>query len=222
MQSKFYLLQRKYNGQSLLELLAGAMVLIPIVLFGIDVAMVFMGQSMNTTICRDAARAAASGPPSSISPTLTPKQRAEAVVRRTQKAEGAIRIDPVVIVNEQVTRTPTLPFGGIVEGTVTVQTSVDVYPPFLLGHVVEKGAVKITASQTFPFTWVMASTYNISAVPGSAGTAPKPSNGSPVVPGLEPPPKPSTGDPAPVSGTDSGVPGLLDGGGIARGAPPPP
>lgn len=147
------------KAQSAIELVAGAMVIIPLVLFGIDCSVMYMGQSMNASICRDAARAAASGPPTVLSPTLTPRARAEAVVRRSQKTEGAIRLDPNPIVTETVVRTPTQPFGGMVEGTVTVRSSVDVYPPFIIRHCVNRGAVRVTAEQTFPFTWVMTSAF---------------------------------------------------------------
>lgn len=154
--------RRSFKAQSAMELVCGAIVLIPLVLFCIDASTVYMGQSLNSTVCRDAARAAANGPPSSICPTLTPKQRAEVVVRRTQKTEGAIRLNPEVACTENVTRVPTMPFGGMVEGTVTVQTSVDVYPPFIIKYCVPSGAVKLSASQTYPFTWVMASAYGVS------------------------------------------------------------
>lgn len=198
---------RSKHGQSAVELAAGIIVIIPIVLFGLDVACLFMGQSMNASICRDAARAAAAGPPSSISPQLTPKQRAEAVVRRTQKAEGAIRVNSEVQCSEAVTRTPTMPFGGIVEGTVTVQTSVDVYPPFILKNIVNKGAVKLTTSQTFPFTFVMASAYNNSNSESLAGGT--------GVPGSPQPGAAGSGSGGPLSAMSQPAFARMD-------APPPP
>lgn len=142
-------------GQSAIELIGGTIVIIPLVLFGIDCVTVYMGQNLNTQVCRDAARAASKGPPSAIFPN-SPQQRAELVVRRSQKTEGAIRLSPNVIVTENVRPPlPVMPFGGSVDGEVTVETTVDVYPPFLLHGVVRNGAVTIKAKQTFPFTWVM-------------------------------------------------------------------
>lgn len=150
---------RSEQAQSAMELVCGAIVLVPLVLFCIDASTVYMGQSMNSSICRDAARAAANGPPSSLSATYSPQKRAELVVRKMQKAEGAIRMNPQVVCTEHVSRLPTMPFGGMVEGTVDVKTSVDVYPPFIIKYCVPNGAVKLSASQTFPFTYVMAGAY---------------------------------------------------------------
>lgn len=148
-------MRNRARGQSTIELVAGIIVIIPIVLFGLDAATLFMAQSLNSQVCRDAARAASNGPPSAIFPN-SPKQRAELVVRRTNKTEGAIRLNPEVTVTENLRQPlPTQPFGGVVDGEVTVETSVDVAPPFIIKNVVPKGLVTIKASQTFPFTWVM-------------------------------------------------------------------
>lgn len=169
--------QHKIHGQSTIEVIAGILVLIPIALFAIDGVTLFMGASLNSQVCRDAARAAANGPPTVMSPTLTPRQRAEAVVRRTQKNEGAVRLQPDVVCRESVTRVPTPPWGGIVEGTVTVTTAVDVYPPFLLKCTMPR--VTLRNEQTFPFTYVLASAYTINARSNPAVPLPPPPGGRP-------------------------------------------
>lgn len=153
------------------------MILVPIVLFAIDVSTMFFGSSLNANICRDAARTAAAGPPapSPLNGTVTnisdpPKMRALQVVRKTQSTQGAIRLrtgDSDVVVSQNVTNMPSAPFGGIVSGTVTVQTTCDVYPPFLLAAIVGRHSFQVSTTQTFPYTWVMPATYT-AMVPGGS------------------------------------------------------
>ena len=155
------------RGQSSIELVAGLMFLIPIILFAIDIATIFMGSTLNNSVCRDAARAAAGGPPSvliakfAMNGQPTPQERAKAVVSRNLKSTGAIQLDPNPVVTENVNAAslPSPPFGGVVNGTVTAQTSVDVYTPFLVGRVIGKTPIRLTTSQTFPYTWVMSGKF---------------------------------------------------------------
>jgi hypothetical protein len=151
-----------------MEMAAGLIVVIPVVLLIIDCATLYLGASMNDTICRDAARAASLGPPDSISPG-EPKRRAEGVVRKANKTAGAIRLDPDVTVTEDIKQVPDAQYGGPVKGTVTVDTTVHVFPPFLLLaflNATDKG-IDFTTNQTYAYTWNRPSTAT--ADPASKG-----------------------------------------------------
>jgi Flp pilus assembly protein TadG len=155
------------RGQSFVELTAGLLVVIPVILLCIDIATIYMGVELNSSVCRDAARAASLGAPDAIN-SGEPRRRAEGVVRKANKTAGAVRLDPNVQVTENVNSTnlPTAPFGGPVEGDVTVATSVDIYPPFLLSCFTQQGGgLKFTTNQTFAYTWSMA---NTSRAPGQS------------------------------------------------------
>lgn len=155
---------RSRRGQSFVELAAGLLVVIPVVLLCIDIATIYLGVELNSSVCRDAARAASLGAPDAIN-NGEPKRRAEGVVRKANKTDGAVRLDPNVQVTENINQgnLPVAPFGGPVEGDVTVETTVHVYPPFLLSCFAQQGGLKFTTNQTFAYTWMMA---NTSTAPG--------------------------------------------------------
>jgi len=157
---------RTRRGQSFVELAAGLIVVIPVVLLCIDIATIYLGVELNSTVCRDAARAASLGAPDAIT-SGEPKRRAEGVVRKANKTAGAVRLDPNVQVSENVNQAnlPTAPFGGPIEGDVTVETSVHIYPPFLLSCIAHQSGLKFTTNQTFAYTWTMA---NTSTAPGQS------------------------------------------------------
>lgn len=144
------------RGASIIELAAGLMIIVPVVLFCIDVATLFMGAQLNASACREAARAASNGPPSAVV-AGEPQRRAETVVRRVFKTGGAVRLQPDIQCTETVRQLPDPNFGGPALGEVTVQTKVHVYPPFLISTVVGPGGVTLTSEHTFPITWAKGS-----------------------------------------------------------------
>lgn len=145
---------------------AGLLIVIPVILLIIDCATIYMGVQLNDNVCRDAARAASLGAPNGITPG-EPQRRAEGVVRKANKTGGAIRLDNNVIVTEQITGAlPQPPFGGPVNGQVTVQTTVHVFPPFLISLFTGPQGVDFTTNQTFSYTWSMASTATMQAPTG--------------------------------------------------------
>ncbi len=206
---------RRLSGQSLVELAAGVMVIIPVVLVLIDLTTIVLGVNMNNGICRDAARAASSGPPDKIQ-AGQPKQRAEAVVRKTAKPGGAVRVDNNVVITETVREpVPTQPFGGPVDGEVTVQTTVHIYPPFIVSAVVGSGGMDFTTSQTFPYTWVMenaVASNNGGAGGGGGGVGKIPGPGGPAPGGIG-------GGPAPGGIGGGPAPGGIGGGPLPGGGP---
>ncbi len=158
------------KGQSFVEMAAGLMVVIPIILLIIDCATIYMGVSLNDTVCRDAARAASLGPPDGIK-SGEPKRRAEAVVQKANKTTGSIQLEPTVKVTENIVGSlPQAPYGGPVKGDVTISTSVKVYPPFLLSLFAGPHGVDFTTEKNFSYTWTMASTANMQDPSGSGKT----------------------------------------------------
>lgn len=159
------------------ELLVGLIALIPVILILFDIGTLIIGSAFNSELCRDAARAAANGPPSAIA-NAEPKKRAETVVnRKRSQCAGNISINSPILVWETVRDPlPAKPFGGQVDGEVTVQTSVTVHPPFLVAAIVPNG-VELKAKQTYPITWVMASddlignSFTTGGNSGSAGNS---------------------------------------------------
>src|SRR6185369_15349684 len=112
------------SGVSQVELACGLIFIIPIVLTCFDIGTIIIGVNLNNTVCRDAARAASTGAPDAVD-AGRPRARAEAVVKRVYKTEGAVRLRPVVECSETVREPlPKPPFGGPVDGEVTVKTTV--------------------------------------------------------------------------------------------------
>lgn len=126
---------RLHRGQSLVEVVTGLTIIVPIALALIDLSAVLYAISLNDTACRNAARAAATGSPGEA------KLRAESIVlqansgqfnssfahfslltpvRSTIKVQPAMQIDPD-------TDKPFNP-GGLVTGDVSVTTEVEVKP----------------------------------------------------------------------------------------------
>lgn len=192
---------KRARAQSIVELVAGLIVLIPIVLIMIDIGSLYLASIMNSDICREAARAAANGPPGAVQ-TGEPQKRVDTVINRKRAmCAGNVTIDSPVQVTEAVrTPLPAKPFGGQVDGEVTVETVVTVRPPFLVQAIVPQG-VKIRTSQTFPYTWVMAADDLVGANPtGQQGLPSGPASPAPTTGGVKPT---SGGNPvAPTTGGD--------------------
>jgi hypothetical protein len=146
------------RGQSLIELGAGLMVFIPVVLVLIDLAFLVAGAQINDNTCREAARIAASGDPGSARARIT------SVIERANKTSGgmlsnfrlsALNMTPSDITSQISSLTP---YGGTISGTVTVSSQVDIRP--LLIHWLASSGKPITlcSTQSFPFTYVVPNT----------------------------------------------------------------
>lgn len=156
------LTSKRKRGQSFVEMAAGLLVVIPVILLCIDLATLYMGASLNDNVCRDAARAASVGPPDGINPG-EPQRRANGVVKKANQTAGAIRLDTnnIQVSENIIGKLPSAPYGGPVKGDVTVTTSVQVYPPFILSMIQGPGGITFTTSKTFSYTWAMASTATL-------------------------------------------------------------
>lgn len=148
----------------MVEFLCGLVVLVPIVLLAIDLVSIYSGYSLNNRMCADAARAAASGPPDALM-SRSPRSRAEGVIHnvydeatvKKYNVLGRVVIHPDCVVTERLTSPiPSAALGGPIDGDVTVQTTVDVIPPFLIKQFMP-GGVTLSTQQTFPYTYIVPS-----------------------------------------------------------------
>jgi len=148
---------RKRKGQSIIELAVGLIALIPIVLVIFDLAVIVIAVQINDSTCREAARVAASGKPGDQN------SRAQAVVNRANaKSTGMLSnfklVGTPASTVTQANADALAPYGGSLNGTVTVTTQVDV-KPFVV-QVVYNGTSPLTfrSQQTFPITYVVPNT----------------------------------------------------------------
>jgi len=160
------------------------LILVPLVLYGLDYAAVLYGGQMNSSCCSAACRAAAQGPPTGYASdaTNTPKNRAQTVLKRMAQAGSVVRVKSTVRIREIINNPkPLAPYGGPYMGTITVKTRCDVFPPFMLPMMPKN--VTLYTSQTYPWTYSMASSF---ANTEAGGSPTGPGTGSTVP--LPPPP----------------------------------
>lgn len=141
------------NGQALAELCVALVIVVPVFLIVLDCAFVFIGASLNDYVCRDAARAAASGPPSRLSPEA-PRQRALAVIKHVYYSNLPMKVRDAVQVVETVRDVPPKSIGGAVDGEVTVGTTIDIYVPYQ-APLIGSGPVVLKSQHTVPITYVL-------------------------------------------------------------------
>lgn len=147
----------------MVELMAILLIAIPLVLVLFDSAVIMMAVATNDAACRDAARAASSGPPGllaagsrSVAPGGAPSKRASTVLKRIYAPSGYLKILEEANVKETIkSPVPDATTGGAVIGEVTVRTTADVYPPFLIGHVVGELPIKVQKEETYNYTYVV-------------------------------------------------------------------
>ena|SRR5579883_250855 len=167
-----YIKRLSASGVHLVELLAGLIVLVPLVLYGIDYACLLYAGQLNATGCAGACRSAANGPPACYtSDRNTPSARAKAFLSRMHSAGGIIVMKKTVGCVESVqppypptaggSESKTTYYGGSVTGQVTIKTRCDVFPPFALPFVTKHAT--LYATQSYPITWVMPGNYTTSA-----------------------------------------------------------
>jgi hypothetical protein len=144
-------------------MVVGLMVVIPVVLVIIDFILMNLAVQINDSAAREADRLAASGDPSQA------VSRAQCVVKRINQSMAgyvsnvtlkSVTFNPTTLL---ATEASLIPYGGIVQGTVTVNTQVTVTPVLIC--YVYSGPFTFQSSQTCPIT------YNI---PNTAGGQPVP------------------------------------------------
>lgn len=157
---------RASHGSSIMELVCVLVLITPFILLLIDCGMIAIGVALNDSVCRDAARASASGPPGAllvgtnraVSAGQDPYDRAVAVIKRIYQTNLPMKVRNTIIASETVRVVPPPMVGGAIDGDVNVQTTIDVYPPFLVGAIVGAGGVSFKSSHRVPFTYVVPNT----------------------------------------------------------------
>jgi hypothetical protein len=156
---------RKKTGQSFVELAAGLIVLIPILLALLDLAMIIIAVQVNDTVCRDAARAASSGRPADFTSSMgvqkaNAMERAQGVVKRAKASSGGYIAQLNIIPSESGPTFvdpgnpgPDPNFGGAYNGSYHVTTEVTVNVPAYVPKVMEP-SYTFRARQEFPITFV--------------------------------------------------------------------
>jgi hypothetical protein len=139
------------------------MVLVPIILVLFDLSVIVLGVQLNDATCREAARVAALGDPSTCS------TRAQAVINRANNQGSSMLSNfQMLSCNSTITAAQIAsmqPFGGPLSGQVSVTTEVDI-KPFVV-HLVYTGSspLHFQSVQIYPYTYT---------VPNSAPILPSP------------------------------------------------
>jgi Flp pilus assembly protein TadG len=147
--------RNRKRGQSIIELAVGLMALIPIVLVVFDLAVIVIGVQINDSTCREAARVAASGNPSDAT------ARATAVIARANlRTSGMLSNFALKKVTSAVTSdlTQLTAYGGPVQGTVTIETQVDIRPFVVQFAYNGQSPLQFRSRQSFPYTYVFPNT----------------------------------------------------------------
>lgn len=153
----------RQKGQGIAELVSALICIIPVVLIVIDCGMLAVAAGLNDSVCREAARAAASGPPGestvaenrSVGVGKEPVERALSVIRRIYITNLPMKIRETITTLESVRGVPPVGVGGAIDGEVSVQTVIDIYPPFLVGAVIGRSGIALKSKHTVPFTYVV-------------------------------------------------------------------
>lgn len=154
---------RKKTGQNMVELILGLIVAIPILLSIIDLGFIAMGASANDSVCKEAAQAAAAGPPSSskapsqsqLSTGQSGYDLAVNVIKVHQPTRLPAKVSDQPLVTEQLIDVPPPEQGGSVDGEISVTTTVKVSPPFIVGAYFGKDGLSLKAKHVAPFTFVV-------------------------------------------------------------------
>lgn len=153
----------RQRGTGLAEVAAGAILLVFVVSFFFELYFLLMAFTLNDEIARNAARAAAMGPPSKLEQCQnrvvkegqTPYQYASAVLESMRpnlpkQIELSQDIDVTETINPPI---PEYPFGGRVCGSITVRTKILVHLGFM-ASLLKIPPVSLVNSKTYPYTWV--------------------------------------------------------------------
>ncbi len=155
--------QKKLSGQSMVELVCALIAAVPILLSVIDLGIIAMGASANDSVCREAANAAASGPPSStVAPSTNQLSAGQSgfdlavsVINVHQPTNLPAKVTDTPQVTETLEDVPPPDQGGAVDGEISVTTTVVITPPFLVGAYFGKSGIKLTSAHVVPFTYVV-------------------------------------------------------------------
>jgi len=156
--------KRDTQAVTILEMVMGLMVCIPVLLLLIDLTLITLAAQINDNAAREAVRLAASGDPNLA------QSRAQQVIKRINSTTAGY-ISNVNLVSLSFTPTNLLttaaslvPYGGVVTGSVTVQTQVTI-KPLALAYIYP-GPYIFQSKQSCPVT------YNVPNTAGGQTIAP--------------------------------------------------
>ena len=144
---------RKNQGSSLFEMTAVIAIIVPFLsVAATSVTLLLTAANLNDNLCRQAARCASIGPPDAVCKGAPAKSVGQ-LLASLSRENPFITISPKVFVSETVQQPiPRQPYGGPIDGSVTVITTVNVHLP-LLSQLQQK--VSWQSRSTVPYTWVM-------------------------------------------------------------------
>jgi hypothetical protein len=143
---------RDSSAQALAEFLTGLAFLIPVVLGVVDLSILFESVACNSNVCWEVAKAISSGPPRVLAKDI--QNRVIENTIRNAKHSAFFQVRPLAIVSEKLHH-PLSTSGGPVDGEVTVETTVDVHPPFVIGRFVGIDGISFKSKQSLPYTYVV-------------------------------------------------------------------
>lgn len=119
--------------------------------------MMVVGLQVNEKTCREAARIAASGDPS------TAKMRAQSIIDKTNDERGWMIEDVrlVSIKNRSNSMDIRQPDESTALGVVEVTTAVDIRPYFITRFLPNQQSFTFTAQQSFPYTYIPQETPSV-------------------------------------------------------------
>ena len=154
---------RNQQAVTLLEMLMGLMVAVPLVLLFIDLILITMAVQVNDAAAVECVRIAASGDPNSAA------LRVNTIMARINKNTGgfvsgltlgSLTFTPSTLLATEATM---IPNGGTVQGSVTVVTKVTVKP--MMVSAFSNGPLVFSSSQSCPVTYVVPNTAGGQIVP---------------------------------------------------------
>jgi hypothetical protein len=138
------------KGQSLVEMSAGLMIALPILLLIIEGVDIACGFQFNEQTCREAARVAANGDPAFAA------ERAKLIVARSNDEKSWMveneRLVSVTNLGNPMNVQPSL--GSTPFATVEVVTAVDIKTNFIFLIMPGQKFLTLTSKQSFPYTYV--------------------------------------------------------------------
>mgnify|MGYP003394146153 CR=1 FL=1 len=164
--SRAKLPSRQKAGASLVEVTCGSVLLFFVVIILVDLGLLIYGVSLNDSVCRDAARKSASGNP------IQAESRALLLIEQMNNRNSGnvglvshFRLVPPVEI--EITSQPKLRRnpendllvnpGGLVTGSVTVTTQVEITPFVLQLFLGGNAPLKFQSKQAFPISYVVPS-----------------------------------------------------------------
>lgn len=150
------------SGQSLIEVTAGLVVLVPALLVLVDLSVIMYGVQLNNTACRNAVQAAATGEPAEA------QYRAQTILDQANSRiagqlvshfalDGPVecKIEAAPIPYRDPMTSMTVNPGGLITGTATAITTVEIRP--FIVHCVYGGhlPLKFSCRQSIPIRYVV-------------------------------------------------------------------